>query len=464
MRSLPSTPDVNLDGIVAAEEKAAAVAAAWAAGLNLPPIVPNAFIQANADGSAYQTRTPAQVRTSLHSIPFTEVPFVEAWNNNVPGDGTDQTARLQAIIDKLPNGHGNILLKGDVRVTALNLQSKHNIRIMGLGGLGTGMTQNTMLRTNVGAIGGGRVIDARDSFNVSFERIWLEAIDKTTFNGTLLDYGMITTGASYMHLTDCLLICDSSAAGARGMNIYGATQGSYKDVAFLGKAASGLVSMQQVSGVGFCNVHNFQSCHFKGTNGNYPVQGSGEGLTFQSCNIQAGADGLGRFWQASLSQDFRGVNILGCTFYDPLAAGNEWIAAYRGNGLNVIGCRFGGRGDLGYAAAIRLAGTTGGVHGVTILGNNFEYCNPAISFAGNIAAGTHAREILVASNYLYGTTPNLFGSAILSERLTIFPNHIQGFPNALGAHFNLLYAIPTASTGLGHGDIYSNAGVLTMVT
>ena len=191
MRSLPSTPDVNLDGIVAAEEKAAAVAAAWAAGLNLPPIVPNAFIQANADGSAYQTRTPAQVRTSLHSIPFTEVPFVEAWNNNVPGDGTDQTARLQAIIDKLPNGHGNILLKGDVRVTALNLQSKHNIRIMGLGGLGTGMTQNTMLRTNVGAIGGGRVIDARDSFNVSFERIWLEAIDKTTFNGTLLDYGRV---------------------------------------------------------------------------------------------------------------------------------------------------------------------------------------------------------------------------------------------------------------------------------
>ncbi|TGQ50945.1 hypothetical protein EN836_26580 [Mesorhizobium sp. M1C.F.Ca.ET.193.01.1.1] len=457
------------EDLIAQAETARDAAIAAAAGVNLPPVTANTMLIDNAVGTAREAKTFAAVRTKLQSIAFTELPVVEAWNNGIPGDATDQTARLALLINSLPPEGGNILLKGDVRVTTLAaLQGKHNIRLMGLGGLGTGSAQQTYLRSAAGA-GVGRVVDCRDTFNVSFERLWIEALDKTVFNASLIDYGFITTGSAYMHMTDCFVMADSGVAGCRGVNLYGATQGSFKDVSFNGKAASGVLALQDINGVGFCNAHTFTSCQFKGASSNYPVHGAGEGLTFTGCNVQAGADGVGRFWSGSTVQDFRGVDIIGCTFYDQLAGGGEWIAAYRGNALNVIGCRFGGYDTGGaYSAAIRLGGAAvgngnDGVHGVNIIGNNFDHCSPAVAFTGVIANRTHAQEVHIANNHFVGLTNNLVGSIVLAQRLTFGPNNINGATGLAAANVDGRYvqwfggvipAFAGAPSGLSSGTLY----------
>ncbi|TGR19797.1 hypothetical protein [Mesorhizobium sp. M8A.F.Ca.ET.198.01.1.1] len=466
--------DLNESGapILAAAEAARDAALAAAAGVSLPPVVADRMLVDNSTGTARESKTFAQVRTRLQSIAFSDLPVIEAWNNNVPGDATDQTARLTTLINSMPAEGGNILLKGDVRVTApfTALQGKHNVRLMGLGGLGTGSAQQTYLRSSAGA-GVGRVLDLRDTFNVSLEKLWIEALDKTVFNAALIDYGLIATGSSYMHMTDCFVLADSAAIGCRGVSLYGSTQGSFKDVSFNGKASGGVLALQDTNAVGFCNAHTFTSCHFKGANGNYPVHGSGEGLTFIGCNVQAGADGIGRFWSGSTIQDFRGIGILGCTFYDQLAGGGEWIAAYRGNALNVIGCRFGGYDTAGaYSAAVRLGGAAAGngndgVHGANIWGNNFDHCSPAVSFAGVVANRTHAMEVDIRGNQFVGLTNNLVGSITLAERLSFGPNNINGTTGTLvgvdGAMMQLYKVLPTSA---GTAPVGAKSGVLWVDT
>ncbi|WP_189602206.1 hypothetical protein, partial [Mesorhizobium sp. M8A.F.Ca.ET.161.01.1.1] len=104
---------------IAQAETARDAAIAAAAGVNLPPVTANTMLIDNAVGTAREAKTFAAVRTKLQSIAFTELPVVEAWNNGIPGDATDQTARLALLINSLPPEGGNILLKGDVRVTTL---------------------------------------------------------------------------------------------------------------------------------------------------------------------------------------------------------------------------------------------------------------------------------------------------------------------------------------------------------
>jgi hypothetical protein len=420
----------------------------------LPTKVADTFLQVSSDASEYLSKTASQVRSALESISISELPQIEAWNNGVPGDGTDQTVALQALVDSLPTAGGIILLKGIVDITSLDLHNKHNICIKGISGMSAGVGPPSILKTSVGATTG-RIIDCRDTGNVSFENLFLY-MDNTAFNVPFVDYGLISSGSALMHVKDCCFFNNGTSASCC-ISLYGATQGSFRDVLFSGFA----LKFQNVNGVGFCNVMNFTNCNFVNCTG-YPVFGSCEATTFLNCNVQAGPDGVGRFWQTSLNQDVRGISLIGCAFYDVLTAGGEWIDFYRGNALNVIGCRFGGPGTDNYNAALVLGGGTGGVHGVMVIGNNFDGVGTAVGPDGTSGAGTNPREVFIGSNYCFGVNPTVVSSPTFFDRLTLFPNYVEGHPNALGSHLNLGYAIPTSSSGLQVGDVYSNSGVLTL--
>lgn len=348
------------------------------------------------------------------------LPWVIAAHNGVPGNGTDQTAALQAIIDGLPAEGGQILLSGDVRWTTLSAYQRRNIRFIGIGGYGAGAAQRTTFRCTSGALGSGvPAFNLKQTMNVSFEQLVITN-SNAAFTGTLLDYGDLTSGSALMTLRECILNVSSNTSGARGINLYGTTQGTFDRVKFAG--ARTLIQMQNATGVGFCNNHNFRSCSFNPTGSSWPVVGSGEGISFISCNVQASSgDGLGRFWSTDLTQQFRGVNIIGCTFYDVLTTGGIWCNFYTGNGLNIIGNMMGGAADItsGNNYGMQIGGGTAGVSGsplgVTggcIIGNEFRYMTAAISFGGTAGTYNNVRSMQIGANSCFGSlTPS--GSTLL---------------------------------------------------
>lgn len=404
------------------------------AGRDLPPLTANTMLVDNAAGTARENKTFAEVRTLLEIPAFTDLPYILAWDNDVPGDGTDQTTALQAIVDGLPTEGGTIVLKGTVSITELDVSDRRNVRFMGIGGAGTGASQRSMLVTPVGAIGStSRVIDLRTTINVGFERLYLRA-QNSSFNGVLVDYG----GASPTPGDDSALMLwddftlDLAGAGA-GISLYGSTNGTFRHGKISGKGA--LVRGQTVAGVGFANIHTFHGVTFNPFD-QYPVEGSFEALTMIGCNFQAGSDdGIGRAIQTSTSQRAFSLTLLGCTFYDVTTAGGEWVVMSWGEGVSISGCRFGG---VTGSYAIALGGTVdddpqeGGVRGVSICGNSFRGFSAAVNFYGTVMAKSNVRGIVVSGNSV--TNGALLSGYSTSEAGTFGPNSIYDAPNEFGAN------------------------------
>lgn len=400
-----------------------------------------------------------------------DTPYIPAWDNGVPGDGTDQTIALQAIVDGLPVEGGVIALRGDVEITALNLQGKRNIRFIGMGGTGAGADQRTMLRTSAGAVGG-RIIDARDSTAISFENMKMGATN-TAFNARFLDFDVISTGSALMSLKDCVAGNKGTSASCF-MWLYGATQGIFENVLFNGQGVH--VQMQNAAGVGFCNVHKFISCNHSSQNGLYAIQGSGEGITFLGCNYEAGGDGIGRAVSTSTLQDVRGMSFIGCTFYDVTVAGGEWIEIPAGEAINVLGCRMGGvTPSAGSNYGISLGGALQGVRGICIMGNTFRFMTAAINFGGTIVGGTGVRSGVVAANNVFGgagaNASALFSGIAKAQRVLIIPNEIDDLQAGAYGRYLALPDIPSYANnaaavvgGLTTGEMYKNTGNLSAVT
>ena len=117
--------------------------------------------------------------------------YVPAWKHGAPGDGSDQTVALQAIIDGFPAEGGEIALQGNVFFTTLNLSHRSNIRFTGVqgSGQGGGSGQRVLFYCVAGAIGvGNPAINCRTTGNVSFRGLQIGA-NSTAFNGILIDYG-----------------------------------------------------------------------------------------------------------------------------------------------------------------------------------------------------------------------------------------------------------------------------------
>lgn len=427
--------------------------------------------------AANKTYVDAQVAGVVtNGVTYADMPWVLGWENGVTGNGSNQLAALQAIVNSLPVEGGAILLRGDVYLGAtgqLDLHGRRNILICGLpgGGNGAGAGQRTLLRSGHGAIGANiPVINCKGTFNVSFENLYIYN-NNAAFNGNLIDYGSrvaVVPGddSALMHWKN---IYFSLASGTGfGLQLHGSTQGIFESVTFAGRGV--LVALQNIGGVGFVNNHKFIDCNFKPTGAEYPVSGSGEAVTFIGCNIQASSgDGIGRFLRTSLSQPFRSISLLYCTFYDVLTAGGVWAEFYWGQNPIVQGCIFGGvTPSAGTNYGITLGGgglglNEPGVIGHMIEANQFRFMTAGIACAGVTASGTNPREGSVKYNYAFGgSSPKtaLFSSRNLMTFSEIGPNHIESGNNDPGAHIETY--LPTSSAGLQSGTWWNNAGVVNI--
>jgi hypothetical protein len=397
-------------------------------------------------------------------------PAIAAWDRNVPGDGSDQTTPLQAIYDSLPTEGGDVLLRGDVRASAINLNGRRNIRTAGVhgAGAGPGAGQRTMLSITAGSIGVLQpAINCRSTYSIGFQRLYIRATN-AAFNGRLIDFGAPSspTNSAYMNLDD-LTITVGTATAATGLTLYGATNGQFSRIAFGGHGRH--VAMQTVAGVGFCNNHEFSNCAFL-PGAIYPVLGSGEGITFRSCCWQAGTDGVGRGVQTSGAQPFKGLKFDGCTFYDPIALGDDWIYAQLGSGFDMVGCRvacFAGSHGVLLGGVAVADPQESGVRGVNIIGNFFDGSTNAIHCLGTIAAKSNVRGGLIAANSV--TIGGLIGNYAQAEQLMFGPNSIYGAPLGVGSHL-MLHGLPSyasdaaaVSAGLQVGQAYRVGNELRVV-
>lgn len=458
----------------AVDAQEAAEAAAAAASIIVPPIVSNTMLVDNPAGTLRETKTFPQVRAALFVPSFSDLPYVDASQYGVPGNATDQTAALQAIINGLPAEGGNILLKGDVYWTQLSAADRHNIRFIGLGGYGTGSQQRTRFNCIAGNLGYHvPAFNLQRTFGVSFERMFIST-NNPAFKGNLLDWGDLTSGSALMSMRECVVHCPGTDGAATGLNLYGSTQGEFDNVKFSG--AQILVLMQIATGIGWCNQHTFRACAFNPTGSQYPIVGSGEGITIQGCNFQASSsDGKGRAWSTDLNQPFYNITLIGNTFYDVVTTGGIWCGFYTGRGLNIIGNSVGGAQDLtagnnyGFAVGGGAAGSGGDPKGVTggmITGNAFRFMTAGVAFGG--AAGTYnnARDMVVGANTAYGSllpsgTTGLYNSITATTNMMWLPSG-GGAANSFGTHLNLR-DLPTSTTGLQTGDVWNSAGTLKVV-
>lgn len=371
-------------------------------------------------------------------VAIADLPTVYAVHHGVTGNqGEDQTAQLQNIIDNvLPAEGGTIEFQGWVDFTSLDLSGRRNIVFRGSGGNGTGAAQQAVLRSLLGSgTAGTPAVKCWQTFGIRFESMMLLSQDPG-FNGVLVDYNpaAVSPGedSALMSMRDVYVQIASAAATA--IDLYGATQGSFENLTLQGPGR--LLKLQDVTGVGFCNLHRFANVYIKPSGTIHPVFGSGEGITFQSCNVQASTgDGRTRFWETSQNQPFKGITIQGCTTYDPVADGGIQCQFYRGYGLTMIGNLCGGfSGGANYFATIG-GGPSGasedgyGVSGIVILGNVFEYFTAAISFQGSAANNNQGRYGLIAANACRGTMPGSVLTGLVrgiasSKRVLVLPNEI----------------------------------------
>jgi hypothetical protein len=308
--------------------------------------------------------------------------WVVGWENCVPGDGTDQTIALQALIDALPASGGTILLKGDVRVSSLDLVDRRYIRLLGLGSIGTGAAVATLLGvTNNSPSASAYAIDLRGSNGCGFENMRVHGVD-AAFLGSLIKYGLSPVGgneAVYPFIRNCII----SGVGGTLLDLRGCTQGDFTRVSFRGSPKH--IKGTDNSPSSFSNLHKFVSCSFNPTN-QYPVYYPGENWMFDTCNVQAGSsDGAGRFINGAPNARFKNLSLKNVTMYDVLPGGAPntiWLSNMFGTGLAVEDCLFGANNG-GYG--VELCGTVG----IRILGNRMSYGNAMILAAkdGVVKAG-----------------------------------------------------------------------------
>jgi hypothetical protein len=438
--TIDGVPVVTTEDLYTADPELLALAGLTSAANKLPYFTGSgtaALADFTANGRAIvASSTPAEARTVLEIPSYSDLYYIDGMDNGLTGNsGEDQTTALQNIIDNIvPTEGGIIKYRGYVDFTTIDLYGRRNIVFQGMGGNGAGATQSSILRSTAGAIGSGvPAIKLWKTFGIGFEKTMVLA-SNAAFNGVLLDFNDTTPApgddSALMHIRDSYIYLAGSSGV--GLDLYGSTQGVFENNTFSG--AGTLIKLQDVAGVGFCNVHRFGNSHIKPTGSNYPVLGSGEAITFDTCNVQASSsDHIGRFWLSSQNQAFKGITIRGCTTYDVTASGGISSYFYRGNGLNLFGNNFGGT-STGANYAMQIGGGPVGanddgygVSGFNVIGNNFEYLTAGVSFAGTAGNHNQARNGVFFGNTARGTMPAathtiIYAGISSTKNVLVLPN------------------------------------------
>lgn len=413
------------------------------------------YIRINATGNAYETRTPAQVLSDIGAIGLNSLPWIVAWDNGVPGDGSDQTTALQNIINSIGSTGGSILLKGNVNFTTLNLNSKSNVKFIGLGGQNAGASEQTNF-TSTALAGTARAIDARGCYG--FEISGMTAgVNNGNFDGVFLDLGSTGSASSvFPHIWNLTANCQG-AVGMKWVSLQGCTQGFFERITFVGRSYAVLGWNTNTVPVN-SNVMTFLRCDFNPSGKQYPIIGAGIQWNFINCNWEADStDGIGRAFQSSQQFTLVNINFIGCGFFDCTAAGTEWIVIGAGEGVYVSGCFFGGFGN---SYALALGGQSPGVSGIVIVGNVFDTFSAGVSFNGTKAGGNGCRSGYLGGNIAKNGTTILVSNFNATDRIAMLPNELEYAPETSGGkYFNIGIGYPTASTGF-LGDLFSSSGAI----
>lgn len=407
-----------------------------------------------------------QLTTMPATAPEDGLYYVPAWLHGVPGDGTDQTAAMQAIVDALPATGGVIAARGLIYVSALDLHSRVSIKFLGMGTNGGGGDQRTELFSSTAAT---RIIDARDSVGIEFEDIYIRNTN-ASFTGILLDLGKNSGQSAYMGIRNSVI--NAASTSATLLRLEGGVEGNFSNTNFGGGGAQVKLSASVA-----CTTMAFRSCAF-GFNTGYAVQGSGGLISFKECIFEPTLANTGRALQGSSTVDFHGLTIDGCGFYDCTVGGFAWVDFPLGVAFNFVGNVVGGPGPAASPSnyGISLGGATlgapnGGVRGFKILGNSFEQVSVAVGFAGTKAAGTGARSGVIGGNFVAGgATPHSVLVANIGEATVMFlPNEIEEWASGdLGRYFGQT-DMPSYSSranavagGLQSGDSYRDSGTFAV--
>lgn len=324
--------------------------------------------------SSLNPSVPAEFRAVIQAVGFEDLPYIPAWEHGVPGDGSDQTAALQALIDSLPSSGaqgGTILLKGEVYASALNLIDRRYVKLAGLGRIGSSVGQ-TILRLT--ASGAGDAIDARGSVGCALGDMYVQGTD-ASFTGNLIKVGFSTREAVLFELSNAIIAtANNGSTAACGLDLDGSTNGKFDRVSFRGGPGRAITGLRGTGVENFSNGQTFTQCIFNPTN-QYPVRYPGIGWTFEDCNIQAGnIDGAGRFIIGHPDMQFELLTIKNCEFFDVLdtTLGLQWMANLQGTGLDISGNLFGAR-------VLQQAIHMMGVRGFKITNNVMRYGSVLVS-------------------------------------------------------------------------------------
>jgi hypothetical protein len=377
---------------------------------DLPPIVPNSMLVDNASGTARETKTFAQIKTLLNIPSPITLPYILAWENGVPGDGSDQTVALQALIDSLPQTGfvgGTILLKGDVRFTQLNLSGKRYIHLEGIGSIGSSISA-TYLRSAYA--GSGAIIDVTGSIGIKISNMYLNQTDTTTFSGSLIKCGVVSSSTNYLTLENMVIALQSPATTSYGVNLNGSSHFSIRQVSFRGAGLGMYIIGTTGTGVNdYSTVGTISECTFNPVS-QYPVRYPDEYWVIKECNFQAGnADGVGRAIQGSSTFRFKGFAFNNNSCYDVLVgSAGVWVSNMFGTNLEV-------RGNLFGAQTSQIGVVLSGTQGFEIANNNQGAGTTMISCA--LDGATKVAGGLITANLTNNCS--LVGSSANMELTTV---------------------------------------------
>lgn len=362
----------------------------------------------------------------------------------VYGDGSDQTTAFNNMVTFLPTGGATVILPaGAIRATNITaIAGKTRIEFVGQGG-GFFPNATVIIPTSASGAGAGTLIDASSSFAVSFKNIRFQVVN-AAWDGILLN----VDNTNYTTIDHCQFANQSTNDTGTMLRARSWREATVNQTSFENRGVA-----IDLDGSG---NNNYIQVKFDPTGAVYPVIGSMGQSNWIGCIVQTSSfDGQSRFWNHGSTSTFcAALNFIGCGLYDPVNAGSAWIVCNWCQGFNFTGNLV---GSASGQEAISIGSGTAGVFGINITGNYFSG-GIAVGFHGT-AGTTGCQDGIIAGN----TSTVMYAGTASQTRLQLGPNFVgSAAGNLLGSHFNLS-GVPTSATGLQTGDVWSNAGVLTIV-
>lgn len=344
-------------------------------------------------GAILYPQTPAESAASVVPTNYQYPPFdIRRYGADSTGATASDAAMVSAIavcgttggVIRLPAG--SYLFNNQIVWT-----NKLSITLQGDAGETSGAAPATNITySNAGSTA---FITAGNSTGCGLRNLAI-ALGSNAFSGNVIQLG---SNAALFSIFDCE-IGNVAAISCTHLNLDASIEGFFARINFLGGSTS--VKGQLSTGGSFSNVMTFRDCQWVGSTSN-PVAYCGESWTFDGCTFEgvtSGASVLAGAIGTLSSTPVKALSIRGCWFGDVTAAGGIWLTLF-GNGISIIGNRFGGFATSTYAVSLNAT------NGVDIRANTFDTFSNGISFdSATISA------VSIQNNFFTNVTNPLSGA------------------------------------------------------